>query len=215
MRIRKSHTLSGRSDLMVTELPGQLSVSERNIKAFSLIELLAVIAIISVLAALITPALSNINRSYQLSHAAALIEDNLRLARQLAMTRNLPVIVSFCETSDSLGVKAFNVIQLDFLQPDGSLVSASKLMRLPQGMSISTNSSWSSLMGIENSTSSIQGQPVVSKRVRFRPNGRCALSSSENWFLTVYPHDGSPTPSDNFVTISLDPVTARVGINRP
>ena len=177
--------------------------------------MLVVIAIVSILMVLMVPPIAGLNRSYQLSRTAALIGDNLQFARQLAGTRNLPVVASFCKTADASGVMRFNLIQLDLLQPDGSRTPATKPVRFPAGMSIAEDANWSSLMSLPDSTNTIQGQQVVCKQITNRPSGRTSLTASSNWFLTVYPHDVSPSPTNNFITIVLDPVTARVGIHQP
>jgi len=170
----------------------------------------------SILMVLMVPPIAGLNRSYQLSRTAALIGDNLQFARQLAGTRNLPVIVSFCKTADASGGKRFNLIQLYLLQPDGSSNPATKPVRFPAGMSIAEDPTWSSLMSLPNSTNAIQGQQgIVCKQITNRPSGRTSLTASSNWFLTVYPHDVSPNPTNNFITIVLDPVTARVGFHQP
>jgi len=183
---------------------------------FSLLELLVVIAIIGILAALVTPSLSGMSRSYQLGRAAALIEDNLRYARQLAGTRNLPVVVNLCQSADEVsGTDKFNLIQLVLVQPDGSSHAATKPVRLPSGMSISEETAWSSLMSLPLTNTVVQGRTVDCRQIPFSPSGRTTLAASGNWFLTVYPHGVSSSPTNNFVTLVLDPVTARVVSHQP
>ena len=67
---------------------------------FSLIELLVVILIIAIIAVFVTPAASTILKGSQLSQAEQVITDQIKLARQQAVTKNHNVEVRFIRYGD-------------------------------------------------------------------------------------------------------------------
>jgi len=189
---------------------GAWKLARGRTEAFSLIELLVVIAIIVVLGVMTIPQISSTQRAMHISQAAARIQDRLDLARQLSSTRNLPVVISLCQTADSGGEEHYNALNLDFLNPDGTRTAAAKPVYLPVGMSVATMPAWSSVMQLPTTNTSVRGKSLVSKEFRLRPSGRTSLGASSNWFLTIYPHLLSTEPSKNFITLTIDPITARV-----
>ena len=62
-----------------------------NRHAFSLVELLIVVAIIGILAVLTIPAFITISDAKQITAANQSLSDGLRLARQLALVKSTPV----------------------------------------------------------------------------------------------------------------------------
>lgn len=183
---------------------------------FSLIELLVVIGLIVILAALLVPAIAGLQGSFQLSKAAAQIQDQLSLARQLAISGNEPVIVNLCETEDAQNRKGMNTLALCRIGQGGSLEIMEPPKQLPPGTSVSTNGVWSSIMDLPVSEVTLPGGKKVDARaIRFEPSGSARLAVSGAWFLTVFGHQKSEDPDVNFVTLAIDPVTGRVFAYQP
>jgi uncharacterized protein (TIGR02596 family) len=203
--------------------------------AFSILELLVVIAIIAILATLATAGLDSVSRSTKLASAAQRLGDQIALARQTAVSRNLPVEVrlyklpDFDQTSGSptiwRGVQVFLI--------DG--VNATPVTRplfFSHRVIISENSAVSPLL--QNSASGLGAEitpaaavgafalaSVRYKSFTIRPNGTVTSSNNippENWFLTLH-HENDPKPDGakpaNFATIQINPITGKVSILRP
>lgn len=184
---------------------------------FSLLELLVVMAIIVIVASFSIAGLRGMQRGYQLTKAANQVKDSLQLARQLAMTRNEQIVASFCKVRDDFGSQgSLNALQLSRVDTNGTMEPVARLVRFPYGFSISENSDWSSIVGLLPETNTVvQATSVPCRQIRFRPSGFTALPSSNACYLTIYNSLGTATPSNNFVTLSMDPVTGRVSWNQP
>ena len=76
----------------------------RRTAGFTLIELLSVIAIVSILAVTTLPAIRGTLDGVTISGAAGVVESELSFARQVAMSRNLPVEVRFYKHDDGNGM---------------------------------------------------------------------------------------------------------------
>lgn len=208
---------------------------ERKPVAFSILELLVVIAIIAMLATLATAGLDSVSRSTKLASAAQRLGDQIALARQTAVSRNLPVEVrlyklpDFDQTSGSSSV--WRGLQV-FLVEGGNATPVTRPLFFPNRVIISENSEVSPLL--QNSASGLGAEitptaPVgafASANVRYksftmRPNGTVTASNdipTENWFLTLH-HDNEAKPDGikpaNFATIQINPVTGKVSLLRP
>lgn len=181
---------------------------------FSLMELLVVVVIVALVAALATPSLSSVLGSLNVSRAGQLIQDHLLLARQLAMTQNTSVVVSFCEMPDESGKPGFNTLLLSQLQKDGTLEAIGAPLKLSQGTVISPDQTWSTIMTLLGTNVSLRNQSVPCHQFRFDSDGATSLSASGTWCLTVY--DGKTSaPDRNFVTLAIDPVTGRIFSYQP
>lgn len=183
--------------------------------AFSLVELLAVVAIGAILAVLALPALGGIQSSFQLSRSAASAKGGIELARQLAVTRNASVYLDLCQTPDSSGKECFNTLVLRGHRPDGTWEMLAKPIRLPAGFSMATNAAWSSLMTLPATNVPLLNSSVPARRIRFLSTGAADLSTSSNWNLTVF-QDRRPVDfSPNFITLVLFPATGRTVTYQP
>lgn len=209
--------------------------AERQPAAFSLLELLVVIAIIAILATLATAGLDSVSRSTKLASAAQRLGDQIALARQTALARNLPVEVrlyklpDFDQTSGSPTV--WRGLQV-FLVEGGNATPVTRPLFFPNRVIISENNAVSPLL--QNSASGLGAEvtptaPVgafPSANVRYksftmRPNGTVTASNnipSENWFLTLH-HENDPKPDGlkpaNFATVQINPVTGKISVLRP
>jgi len=182
---------------------------------FSLIEVLTVLAIVALLTALAAPAISSIRDSMQLARAGTLVQDQLHLARQMAITRNEPVIVSLFETTDETG-NAINMLTLSRIRKDGSRDLLTRASRLPLGCGVLMETAWSSVMNLPTETRSLpSGIEAECRDIRFNPSGSTALAASAKWFLTIHLRRNKEKPGANFITLAIDPVTGRIFFYQP
>jgi len=202
-------------------------------RGFSLVELLVVVAIIVLLAALATGGLNNVARSSKLANAAQRVGDQIALARQLAVSRNLPVEVRFYKLPDfdstTGGPTLWRGMQL-FISDGTATNAVSRPVFFPQRVIISANSAISPLlttaMGAEitptNNVGAYSTANVQYKSFTIRPNGMLATSNSlvdANNFLTLH-QQNDPMGADgikpaNFITVQVNPITSKVTILRP
>jgi uncharacterized protein (TIGR02596 family) len=203
--------------------------------AFSLLELLVVIAIIAVLATLATAGLDSVSRSTKLASAAQRLGDQIALARQTAVARNLPVEVrlyklpDFDQTSGSPTV--WRGLQL-FLMDGVNATPVTRPLFFSHRVIISENSVVSPLL--QNSISGLGAEitPAASvgafasadvryKSFTIRPNGTVTSGNNVppgNWFLTIH-HENQPKSDGikpaNFATVQINPVTGKISVLRP
>lgn len=199
-------------------------------RAFSLVELLVVMAIVILLAVLTLPAISSINRTSSLNTATQALSGTLDLARQTAITQNRTVEVRFYKLpadgqpsatpSDYRGVQIFvvdydttNAVQRPFILPFPAVMA--------------TNTVASSLMdeSIFPETSPPAGVTVAPagsnyryRSLRFKPDGSADLAFSGTWHLSLVNKEdqikanGLPA---NYATIRLEAMTGRIKTERP
>jgi uncharacterized protein (TIGR02596 family) len=199
--------------------------AQRGIPAFSLVELLVVMALIAILAALTVPAVTSIQESSRVSQGLGLVLSTFSLAAQKASAENRPVTVRLIEGTDG----EYARLQLVEKMPDNSARALERIVRLPEGLAFATSPNLSSLFSLPERTAG-GGDPGVSglppgynfREFQFRPDGRLGLglsnAVSQAWFLTVVPSRHCPdssAPPANFATVQVDPVNGRLSVYRP
>lgn len=201
-----------------------------------MIEMLAVLAVIGILAAAAIPVVAPLMRASSINHAAAMLSDEFNQARQFALTKNRDVEVRFYQLpKKSGGDQAYRAFRA-FLA-DGADSSKSrpfgKVKYFPEPVIISDNSQFSTLLDHGNSNRSglSHGQEILPGRAApvpyvgfmFRANGGTNLSPVTpplgNWFLTLYREDAAKDTATelphNYCNIQIDPTTGRSKIYRP
>ena len=204
---------------------------------FSLVELLVVVAIIGMLAALAMGGLSNTVRSSKLTNTAQRVADQINVARQVAAARNLPVEVRFyklpwfdqtiggarvyrgMQTFVTDGITFTNPVSKPFLFPDRVAIRIDSPLR---GMIkyVDYNSPGLADFGI-------YGRGTIGYNVfTIRPNGMLVSGTSTNIsatnnFMTLQNWepdstlDSSVPTHANYALVRVDPITAKVTILRP
>ncbi len=185
----------------------------RKSSGMSLLELMAVIVILSLLTTAASMALMGMMRGVELKSAASLVMDALSVAKQVAVTANRAVEVRFYQGADGrYFIKVFKTNE------DGSVgAQIDRVIRLPESATFSPNSTWSSLL-----SNAVSGVPVSDafgsyRAMRIKPDGTTSLSGVTPATLTiVHKSDESATTLPaNFYTIQIDLQTGTVLSFRP
>lgn len=191
------------------------------IAAFSLIELLIVVAVIGLLGSLAATALSGTTQSMKITGSAQTVADMLDTARNTAAARNVPVEVRFYKLAEPNGPGGvqYRGVRLFVLDKDvPTPLGRGHILASP----IRDQRAVSSLLAIEDENvhrgsgdfNNAQSGSYFS--FRYRPNGATDLNPTNSWFLTL----ASATDSGvglpkNFATISIHPISGKATIYQP
>ncbi len=181
-------------------------------RAFTLIEILVVLAIISVIMFFSVPNMGEIIQGSKLTQAGDQLKYDLGLAQQTAVKENLTVEVRFYQfrqpdQSDDEARNTYAAYQMFTLIPDSTkpsdpkaeriLAPIGKIKKLPIGVVIPASELWSSLVAnarIANGTEEIFGLIPTEKRTvatyrsfQINPDGSTNLDTSgvEHWYVTL------------------------------
>jgi uncharacterized protein (TIGR02596 family) len=181
-------------------------------QAFSLVELVIVIAVIVIIAAFSMPAVNTILKGSQLSQASGMLVGQLSLARQQALSRNRTVEVRFYRYGDpevpgedatAPSTGRFRALQLFEVQPSGVAVPIDKIQTLPGGVIFAYSESGEGLSSIlDVATASTPKKPGTDDKaaprlprgvdykyeyvsLRFLQDGSTDKLPTGKWFLTL------------------------------
>jgi len=175
--------------------------------AFTLIEMLVVIAIIGVVSTMALTSISGVQRGTAMTTGASALLDYLTIARQTAMTLNQPIEVWFCPgaTNDSL---------LLYKTENGALNAVEPELKLNQWVMLSPNAEWSSVL-TEGFSGPQRPDPKRSNSCysfRFMPDGSTdlAVSASPTLTLVFRTDSGSTSLPANFFTLQMDQQTGTI-----
>lgn len=189
-----------------------------NSAGFTLVELLAVMAIVVVLCSLAAVSLSGITMGSNLTRAGNLVADQWTLARQEAVTRNRNVEVRFFYLPQDQ-TPAWRGLQVVRIEDNGDQVPVGRMIVLPEGILISASETLSPLMMAGDpilGTVKNPGYGTLSFRAfRFRPNGSTGGALGANNFVTLYSSEAQGSPPPNFCTVQVNPITGKVTTYRP
>ena len=170
-----------------------------------------------------------------ISGAAGLAEAEILLARQTAISRNLPVEVRFYKHDDGTG-DAWRVVAVVIPaaasgQASDEWMTAGKV--LPGSVIIVDSDSFSTVLSKASALTSekiapwTSQEPGTSPRLlqnksyvafRFNPDGSTNLPSGQPWCLTLKNPRSQPVngaPAANYVSIVLDSLTGRTMAYQP
>lgn len=187
----------------------------RQRRAFSLLELLAVMAIIGIMAVLVIPTVNQMSGGMAVTQAGQQINDQLALARQLAVGRNVNIEVRFIRDEDD--DNNFVAMQLWELDRGGENAKPiGRMSRLPQTVVINATLSplLESLEPASGEFAAMGEREYVA--LRFRPNGRMtAQPPMRASILTAQLRREDPEEPVNYFTIQINPLTGRITAYRP
>lgn len=199
---------------MTSSRPSSWSASRRT-EAFTLAELLTVIAIIALLMVFVVPATSSILSGFNLSQHGQNLADQFSLCRQLAMTRNRDAEIRFVEVSTDFGPTwAYQIWTYD--EQGNNPKPYGAVEKIPDNIRI--NEELSPLMDLlPTGTANFPalGGNREYHALRYRVNGT-ALGSfgTQNYLTLSLARDDQEAPR-NFYTVQVNPVTGMISIFRP
>ncbi|GAT35456.1 Verru_Chthon cassette protein D [Terrimicrobium sacchariphilum] len=191
-------------------------------RAFSLVELLVVVAIIGLLAVLAVPAMSSITGGTSMTRAGQIVADQFAYARQEAVGKNREVQVRFVWRDGSQ--PGYAGVQLWAPAPNDvtSYRPISRISWLPDGTVMASNSKMSPLIAgasIRETNGVFPGRGNTKYcGFRFRPGGGTDLGfdTTSNFVTVVRDRDAAKTDvPDNYAVIQVDQVNGRIRTYRP
>ena len=205
--------------------------------AFSLVEVLVVMAVVAVLALISVPAFEQMLKGSRVTIAGRSVLDELSLARQTALSRSLPVEVRFYELSNEVTPSAAPVYRaMQCFVGDENLTPLGKTIFFPTGVMILKDGESAAMtkssiflkpgpLSNPDAVDGANGIPVPGYTsykfisFRFRSNGETDFNSnSVRPFFTLVSqadlHGGTALPP-NFFTIQIDPANGRSRSFRP
>lgn len=187
--------------------------------AFSLIELLIVIAIMSILMALVLPATNSLLNASKLDHNGRRIADEILLARQKSLSLNRNVGVRFIRKVEN---QNYTAVQVFISTEDGVSESAvGRPVTLDEGLSIQTEHTLSPIFSKTKPETTVTDNSlgkIAYTSFRIRPNGETDIDSaiSSSFFTLVLDSAYKPgTTPNNYYTVQIDPTTSRANTYRP
>jgi len=190
-----------------------------------LLELLVVIAVVLILVSMASLGMNQILQSVRMEQAGRMILEEIQVARQFAVSRNLSVELRVIEMprGNVPGAPVFWCLQSGMrdMANTGNFTTVGRMVQLPVGVALSPEPGLSSIIG--------SLPPLISTHPAYRyialvirPTGALepvsGLPLNQPWFMTAVPENklGAPLADiSDFVTVQIDPWTARPTLYRP
>jgi len=212
-------------------------------KAFSLIEMMIILGLVGLLLAFAAPNLFSLLGSTSLSGEGTLIENQLTLAQQMAVSKSADVEVRFFSLADASAAQteeAYRAFQLFQFNNEGDMIPISPFFRIRAPVAIHEDLSTilstgegsetdrkygfsSPRAGEYNAPAGAGGALVSTPYVafRFRPDGSTDLpyraAEDDTWYLTLVQGEGANRTADpdNYVCLQINPYNGQITQFRP
>jgi len=199
---------------------------EGGLGGFSLLELLSVVAILGILAVATLPALRGTLSGYQIHGAADVLGADMSLARQVAMTRNVPTEVRLYKIrrdgDDQEEWCALGIVIPAAASGQSADEWVVAVRALPASVIVDGSATYSTLLDQPEATEAagapamVRGKKYVA--FQFNPDGSTNLSKNSTWSLTLRNAKGRPeggAPAANYAVFVFDPLTGRASYYQP
>ena len=202
----------------------KISSSPRS-HAFTLIEVLAVVGILTIVVAGAAPVISSTIKASRITQAASLVQAVLHEAQSLALTfsNDFEVRLLAAQPNDPNSrdaIQIFTLVDAEAATSEASIFQPSGTPEyLPQGVVFCRNESFSTLLNRDNGEQhpdSTKGGSVLAA-IRFFADGSTDLSEGVAWHVTVVDSadERATQLPKNYATIQLDPITGSLTVFRP
>jgi uncharacterized protein (TIGR02596 family) len=195
-------------------------------RAFSLVELVVVIAVLAILAAFSVPAVTSMLQGSSLTQASQMLVDQMNLARQFALSKNSTVGVRFYRYSDpdTPGEDVtkpekgrFRALQVFEVLSSGAALPLGKVEEMPLSVMIGSDpenpeESVSTIIDrklsaivtadeVRNDKSAVELPRGIKKQYdyvsfRFLPDGSTTLGPASQWYITLHGSNDKPEKVD-------------------
>jgi len=211
----------------------KLVPSFRSSQAFSLLELLVVMAIVGALSAVAVGTFNQTLRGTRITSTAQAVSDAMSLARNTALARNVPVQLRFYKLPDidlpNGAPTIYRGMQI-FVCESRATNALTKPILFPQQIVISANAKKSSILQLTETTpggsdpAKLSGMTYTYIFMTFGANGivqpasNALLTSTNEWYVTLQAQRDLATDSSwpiNYATVKINPVTGSTQIFQP
>jgi len=188
---------------------------------FTVLEVLAVVAIMVIIMAAAIPIVPGLLKASKLRTASNALADYFVLARQTAITRNCRVEVRFYLMKRSEGKNTYSAYRAFTISSEGVAVPLGKIKELDKPIVIAETSAQNTIFRAppyEGSENLPGFGSVFYHKFSFLPGGRTDFDPGSNWFMTLY-DGGAGIGQDqlplNYVIMQIDDSTGHVRLYRP
>lgn len=185
-------------------------------RAFSLIELLTVVAILSLLLVMVVPSLNSLSDSNNLTMGGQVLADQINAARQTASARNRAVELRLIKQGSNPG---YSAVQLWMAREGTNYAAVSRVLPFAKNVVVAESTSLSEILKTARPGSmSIGGTNSPYMAIQVQPSGLVVpvipMSAS---YLTLVPQRAATTNAQpaNYVTVQVNPITGSPLIYRP
>lgn len=195
-------------------------------RAFTLVELLIIVALIIIMLLMVFPAGTEMFRSQELTAAGRILEQSFNNARTLAVTKNRRVEVRIIKSSTENRIRGLQIYEFD--ETGTRPVPASAFRRFPNSVTANEHGQNSTLwdnLPVKSFNSNDPQLPIrgmgtayEARWFQFLPNGSIDRDPAQRWFLTVHNNNHNPTQASlppNFYCVQIEPVLGTVRSYRP
>lgn len=210
------------------------SGGRRLVRGFTLVELLAVIIIIGLIAGLAAPMLFGTMKANRLTGAGEELVNRISLAQQMAVSRNHEIEVRFYRFTDPETPESGDNYRASVIASPDTTTSAggvstiiSEVAYFKNGVVVPNNSTFAPLFTQPGQADSPDDENVISnaeavyRAIRFRPDGTSSIVGipTNQAYLTLVDEldlqAGDSQVPKNFFAIQIDPYTGRCVSHRP
>jgi len=189
--------------------------------AFSLVELLLVVAIIAILSVMALPAFNSVLRARELSQAGQLLTDKIILARQEAAAKNRDIEVRIVNVPVD-NTDGWRGVQLWMANDQGIMTPFGPFQKFSEAVMIAPEAVLSPLLTADATRSGTTNFGASGNRAwvgfRLRPAiamDQGIITTNNNFLTVVMTSDRGKLPPANFHSVRVNPVTGHVTTHRP